>query len=60
MRRGFFAAVLLLVLLFSGCSAPLGGSVEELLEAPKLSQSQTLVVEALNRHGDRVLRHFPD
>ena len=50
MRRGILAALALLVLLFSGCSAPLGGSVEELLEAPKLSQNQTLVVEALNRH----------
>ena len=60
MRRGFFAAVLLLVLLFSGCSAPLGGSVEELLEAPKLSQSQTLVVEALNRHvGGSVKLQYP-
>ncbi len=50
MRRAILTAVLLLVLLFSGCSSPLGGGVEELLEAPKLSQNQTLVVEALNRH----------
>ncbi|HIV87174.1 MAG TPA: hypothetical protein H9896_03605 [Candidatus Pygmaiobacter gallistercoris] len=50
MRRAILTAVLLLVLLFSGCSSPLGGGVEELLEAPKLSQNQTLVVETLNRH----------
>ena len=50
MRRAILTAVLLLVLLFSGCSSPRGGGVEELLEAPKLSQNQTLVVEALNRH----------
>ena len=44
------AAALLLALLCAACSGPMGGSVEELLEAPKLSQSQTLVMEELNRY----------
>lgn len=38
-----------LLLLLCGCSGQ-NGNVEELLEAPKLSQSQSLVVEELNRY----------
>ena len=48
-RIAILAAALLMAML-TACSSPLGGNVEEMLEAPKLSQDQTLVVEELNRY----------
>ena len=50
MKRIAILTALLLSLLLTACSSPLAGNVEELLEAPKLSQDQTLVVEELNRY----------